>query len=179
MKRKELAFVVLLVVVLALVGCGPGEAQQPTSGSQATSGAATAKPAEMTPQALGDEIGGIYVEAIVEVTALLADRPEIADVKDKVAEMKEAYVQKLVELGRKREVLSDADKATVDAAIRDALSVNSEKWEPFNEAVQYYAVDKDFEFNQLLVSFNIIGQYANFDLLKKQAPEEAERLGIK
>jgi len=28
------------------------------------------------------------------------------------------------------------------------------------------------------MSFNIITQYANFDLLKKQEPEEAKRLGI-
>jgi hypothetical protein len=30
----------------------------------------------------------------------------------------------------------------------------------------------------LIASFNIIGQYANFDLLWEQTPEEAERLGI-
>jgi len=29
------------------------------------------------------------------------------------------------------------------------------------------------------MSFKIIGQYANFDLLKKQEPKEAARLGIK
>ena len=38
---------------------------------------------------------------------------------------------------------------------------------------------KDQEFHKLLTSFNIIGQYASFDLLKKQEPKEAARLGIK
>ena len=30
----------------------------------------------------------------------------------------------------------------------------------------------------LIAAFNIIGQYANFDLLRRQAPDEAERLGL-
>ena len=29
-----------------------------------------------------------------------------------------------------------------------------------------------------IAQFNVITQYANFELLKKQLPEEAERLGI-
>ena len=30
----------------------------------------------------------------------------------------------------------------------------------------------------LIADFNIIGQYANFDLLREQEPEEAARLGV-
>ena len=178
MRRKCSAFVILLVVLIALVGCGPGETQQPASGG--TAEIAPTQPAEMTPEALGQQIGAVYVESIAEVTKLVADRPAAAEVKPKIEEMKESYIQRLVELGWKREALGDADKAIVDGEIRSALDAfyrDEAQWNAFNEAAQYYAAE-DFEVNQLLVSFNVIGQYANFDLLKEQEPEEAERLGI-
>jgi len=38
--------------------------------------------------------------------------------------------------------------------------------------------EDDLAFKNLLASFNILTQYADFDLLKQQAPEEAARLGI-
>jgi uncharacterized protein YdbL (DUF1318 family) len=41
------------------------------------------------------------------------------------------------------------------------------------------ALQKDANLGKIIKDFNIITQYALFDLLKKQSPKEAERLGIK
>ncbi len=181
MRRKCSALVALLVLLTAVMACGPGEAQPPAAESPVSDEVVPTQPAEMTPEALGQEIGDVYVEALVEVVKLVADRPPAAEVKPKIESLKEGYIQRLVELGWKREALSDADKAVVDGEIRAALDElyrDKAQWDAYNEALQYYAAE-DFEVNQLLASFNVLGQYANFDLLKKQEPAEAERLGIK
>jgi hypothetical protein len=68
----------------------------------------------------------------------------------------------------------------VDAKITSALSAaGSEDWYDTYNAVWKYYSDADLELANLVAAFNIIGQYANFDLLKQQAPAEATRLGIK
>ena len=51
-------------------------------------------------------------------------------------------------------------------------------FKPFSEGQQFY-MKKDPNLGKLIKDFNIITQYAFFDLLKKQDPKEAERLGIK
>ena len=185
-----------LFVVLALAGllaCGCSKSDK-TSGTKPPAGGASgaavksdsappkpqpaAQPA--TPKELGDKIGAVYLEAMKEAAKLVEGKPAPADVKAKVAAVKEKYVQQLVELGKQREPLSAQDKASVDSAITLAIMKSgSEPWyKGYNEAMQSYFT-KDQEFHKLLMSFNIIGQYASFDLLKKQEPKEAERLGIK
>ena len=54
---------------------------------------------------------------------------------------------------------------------------NQDWYTAFKENQQYY-FSKDQELHKIIMSFNIITQYAQFELLKKQEPEEAKRLGI-
>jgi hypothetical protein len=82
-----------------------------------------------------------------------------------------------VSLGRRREALGTADRATVDARITAALArLPAETYDAYQLAFTDYG--SDLEVANLIAAFNILGQYANFDLLREQAPEEAERLGI-
>ena len=157
-------------------GGTPGAASQP--GGAPVKQEPAAQPA--TPKELGEKIGAVYLEAMQEAAKLVEGKPAPADVKAKVEALKEKYVQQLVELGKKREPLSAQDKAAVDSAISLAvMKAGNEPWyKGYSEAVQSY-FSKDQEFHKLLTSFNIIGQYASFDLLKKQEPKEAARLGIK
>ncbi len=161
----------------AALACGGGQPRQ--------GGAATAVPATSTsrtqaaPPELGIEIGDLYVRALSALTDVLRDRPEAAAVKASVRDLKESYVRQLVELGRAREALDPRDRAAVDAAIRAkvAAAANEPWYAAYGDVTRHY-VAQDAEFYELVVSFNIITQYANFDLLKSQAPEEAKRLGI-
>ena len=83
----------------------------------------------------------------------------------------------MVALGRRREALGTADRATVDGRITAALDrLPAATYEAYQEAFTYYG--SDLEVANLIAAFNILGQYANFDLLREQAPEEAERLGL-
>lgn len=187
MNRKLVPIFVLLILALVVAACGEEgkdepAAPEPTSTPKVEATkepTSTPEPKELTPQELGEEIGATYLESIQKATELVKDRPSVDEVKAKVAELKETYVQRLVALGRQRETLGREDRAVVDYAIQQIL-IGGSKTDWYNtyfEAVQYY-FDQDYDFQQLLYGFNIIGQYANFDLLKKQTPEEAVRLGI-
>ena len=182
----------LLVVVSLLVACGGGDKESEAKPTISSTPKATITPAveeqaptptnvleELSPSALGEEIGTVYVESIQKVSELVADKPPSAEVRDQVAELKATYVQRLVELGHLREALSRQDRAAVNNAINETFIAGSKSdwYNTYFEAVQYYS-ERDREFYELLYSFNIIGQYANFDLLKEQEPEEAERLGL-
>jgi len=122
----------------------------------------------------------LYIESLKEVTALIKDKPEPTAVKEKVAELKETYIKKFVEIGKKREALDESAKQkynmTLVASLGNAL--NDDGFKAYQEAIQpYFATDQ--EFYKLINSFNIITQYVDFTLLKQQEPEEAKRLGIK
>lgn len=135
--------------------------------------------ADMSATELGDAAVETWVEAMQELTALLADNPEAAAARSQVEQLKEKYVQKLLDLGRQREALDDAGKSEMNARIASALNASfSEDWyEAYMDVYSAYS-SGDVEFANLLASFNILTQYADFDLLKQQAPDEAARLGV-
>jgi hypothetical protein len=185
MHRTLLSLMIVLIsIALCLTACGGGAPAQPAASSGGNALAepttAPAQPKEQTPQELGNEIGKVYVGALEDVTKLVESKPAAAEVKAKVAELKEKAIQQLVELGKKREAMSEADRQTVTNRISMALSsIGSAAWyTKFSEAVSYYNKE-DSDLSTMLASFNIIGQYAQFELLKQQEPKEAERLGIK
>ena len=60
--------------------------------------------------------------------------------------------------------------------LRAVSAVPSETFEAYQEALDFYFDDP--EVRELISDFNVIGQYANFDLLREQEPEEAARLGV-
>ena len=176
------SILILAALSLMLMACG-GNGEK-AAGSEAPDESApamatkTETPAELSPAELGQQIGVLYVEALSEVTEMLKEKPEAAEVRPQVEQLKDKYVQQLVELGRKREALDSSARAAVDSQIMIKVNALSrESWyATYNEVQQHYFQDRDF--HKLVISFNIIGQYANFDLLKKQEPEEAQRLGI-
>ncbi len=177
MKSKVTGPFLLLGLGLALLACGGGDSSQ--SASNAAKATATPPASRsLTPEELGAEIGDLYVRALSEVTDLLKGMPEVSGVRDRVQQLRESYITRLVALGRAREALNTAQRATVDSIVRQKVSaIESQSWYATYGQVQQHYI-KDADFSKLVASFNIIGQYANFDLLKKQEPAEAKRLGI-
>lgn len=177
--------------LLCLTACGEKSPapSAPATSAAAPAGSGAAQPAQPAPQPaapkaltsdeLGEKTGSLYVGSIEAVTKLLASKPDAAAALPKVKELKEQTIQKLVELGRLREAMNAADRANVDRGIQSALMACArEPWyATYGELSTHYFKDQDMQ--RTLASFNIIGQYANFDLLKSQEPDEATRLGIK
>jgi hypothetical protein len=115
---------------------------------------------------------------MTDLADVLKEKPAVDEVQPIVETLKEACVTKLVEFGKLREAFDASGKAQVDAEIRIKMKslYNQPVWTAYNDIQQHYFKNK--EFHKIILSFNIITQYANFDLLKKQDPEEATRLGI-
>ena len=179
----RLVAVLPLGFLLLLSSCGGGgdddaaEPESPTATTAAEADTPTEEPVSSAD--LGDSIGALYGEALADLNELLKERPAAAAVQADVAALKERYVQQLVELGRQKEALSAEDRATVDNRVRVAInSVPTDVFTPYSEALSYYQQAGGKELEDLIFSFNIITQYADFDLLKQQEPEEATRLGI-
>lgn len=175
---------VMLLSILVFTSCGDApapdeEGPAPSAPSTTEDPAPAAEPpAAETPQAIGDAVGALYIDTMRQVTAALEGKPEVDVAKAKLTEIKADAVGKLVELGRKRAALDGAGKAAADRGVRGAMRrVPPEVFEAFSAAHKHYAT-ADREMGDLLASFNVITQYAAFELLKKQAPEEFERLGL-
>jgi len=179
MKTTKIFLPLLLGLALLFSACGGGggENSAAVQESETQEAAAPAKK-EMSPSEMGETIGEIYIEALQDIVELLKDKPEASTIRPQVEVLKEKYVQELVALGRLKESLSDSEKSVVNSRVtQKAYSIGKEPWyAAFNEIQQHYFSDQ--EFHKLVISFNIITQYADFELLKKQEPEEAVRLGI-
>lgn len=172
--KSPLSFLALLVIVgMAVSSCG-GNGPKPGAEDVAVE----VKSKELTPVEVGEKISNLYSQALEEVGAIVKDSPPASEVGPALAQLKEKYVQELVELGKKREAMEDADRSKVDLNIRIGLQAlyGEPVYTAYSEAVTKYFPDEVVR--ELLADFNIITQYANFELLKQQEPEEAARLGI-
>lgn len=168
-----------VLIVLVLTSC---QSDNPESSPGTVGGgmsSTTAQTVAMSPAELGDTIGATWGEAVRKVAALLDDRPDPGIVKNEVRELKDSYVTKMVALGQMRESLSDSGKATVDSHTAAALEAAAdESWYLSYVDIYNSYPEDDLDFKLLLASFNVLNQYADFALLKQEAPEEAARLGI-
>lgn len=169
-------------VVLGLVACGESSKPEGTPPAGGYAARPTPKeappPAPATPKDLGAAAGSIYVDTLKAVVDAMKGDPAPADLRTKLEALKAAAIPKLVDLGRRREALDAAGKAAMDSAIGMGLNqVPGDVFTAFSKGQSAYQA-KDVELGNLITSFNILTQYANFELLKQQAPEEAKRLGI-
>ena len=184
----------LLAVATLLVACGGSDTESKVTATAPPTSAPTQMPTatkqpptptinleELSPRGLGERVGAVWVESLQSATTLVEGEPPASEVKAQVAQLKATTIQQLVELGQLREALGRQDRAAVDNAINETwFAASKTDWyDTFFGAVQHYTDrDPDEEFQQLLYSFNLIGQYANFDRLKEYEPDEAVRLGI-
>ncbi len=176
--------IVLILVVGATLmlsfGCGSDDVTKDASEGTKTE-AAAAVPTTATvasPEDLGQTIYKDFVALHKELTAMLAGSPAAADLKPKVADLKNRYIERFVGYGRLRAKMTDADAAKVESETRRLLFASpTVNVDALSQAVQRFN-PTDPALARELTSLNIITQYAFFELLKKQDPDEARRLGI-
>ncbi len=130
------------------------------------------------PTELGNEIGLKYIEMYEELNFLVSNRPDVDTLKPLLLDLKNKYIENFINLGKYNEEMSDADKSAASAiAWGEMLKIDSAVRDSVEKARMEYW-NKDMELGNLIGEFNIITQYAFYDLLREQLPEEAERLGI-
>ncbi len=172
----------VLLAGVALSACA-GELPDPGLSTTIPGPAGTTPTTTPRGALLGDQIGATWSESIQELVPLLEGTPPASTLGPTVAEVKEKYIQKMVALGREVETL---DQAGREAAWDHAAAVlegtaESDWFKSYVRLYDQYAAAGDQttqEFAVLLSTFNTLTQYAFFELLKAQEPEEARRLGI-
>ncbi|UCE42864.1 MAG: hypothetical protein JSV17_07920 [Candidatus Aminicenantes bacterium] len=172
-------FSLCLLMALVVFACGGGEETSRITESADKPVEQKAEQKEkISPAEIGQQASELYVKTMGELVDLLKDKPEASLALPNVEVLKEACVVKMVEFGKKRESLDEAGRSAVDSQIRMKMNsfYNDPVFASFNELQQHYFQNRAF--HKIVMSFNVITQYANFDLLKKQEPEEALRLGI-
>jgi len=178
--NKTLAITIIIcALAFGALACGKKDAAPDATATAAAQPAVPAVPVASGDPAenLGKKIGSSYIETLKQVVAMLNDKPPAADAKTMLADMKNWTIELMVNLGKEREALSTEDRATVDRVLSSRIAaVPADLFKEYQAGQLFYQNDR--ELFQLIADFNIITQYANFDLLKKQLPEEAKRLGI-
>lgn len=160
------------LVLTAAPACGGGEG---APYAQRTA-RPTATPAKVTPEAIGKAIAADYLTMMNELNLLLAPAPMPAVLKPKVRELKDRWIAVFVAHGREREKLPESQKSDVDTAVvRELAALPTANVTLINATI---ARTSDLELASDLSSINILMQYSFFELLKRQLPGEAERLGI-
>jgi len=173
MKQRAFVFALIVMLIAAGAACGKKAAAPETEAPAAKAEA----PAVGSPENLGQKIGSSYIETLKQVTAMLNDRLPAEDLKAMLKDMKAGTIDLMIGLGREREAFSPADRAAVDRVLSGRISgVPMDLFKEYQDGQAFYK--SDAELFTLIADFNIITQYANFDLLKKQLPDEAARLGI-
>lgn len=128
-----------------------------------------------------------YEKAMKDTVAALEGEPAAEQVLPKLRAIKDKAVEGLIPLGRKRETMDASTRAQAEMAMWRLLEdfQKNETFQRYNKLVTgpYAAskatTDPQKEASDLAIGMNIITQYAHFEILKKQAPKEAERLGIR
>lgn len=144
-----------------------------------TTGARAADPTETA-----NQVYQIYVDTLAQTNEAFAGAPEYtAELGAQFDVIKEASVTKLVALGHEIAAMSDGDRTTVEGKVGAMVSGIDRKpetadiWSEYYDVLSGYARG-DQDFFKKIQSLNILTQYAFFGLLRKQAPAEAERLGV-
>lgn len=177
MHRKFVTSVLFVLAIGLLAACGGA----PAASTGPAGSAATAVPAGSNPQDLGNQVGQLYFQALEDATNLVKAKPDPATVKPQLEALKEKYIQQLVTLGRQWATLSKADVGRAQFAVTGWTGKfgTADWYQPFQDAQTHYNNTKGgSDIASLMSSFFIIGQYADFELLKQQNPAEAKRLGI-
>lgn len=172
MKKHLLLWIAIGMAAMILVACGGGDQESTEEVEVAES---TEQEVSTDPEDLAEEVYVNYMECMDQMRSILAGLPEPEVVKPQLEELKDEYIDVFVEIGYR---VDAQDSMTVDEIGRDfwnRLRELDSEW--MGEASSHYS-SVDYPTAELIGEINIITQYAFFDLLRRQNPEEAERLGL-
>ena len=133
---------------------------------------------ERTPRQLGDTIGTVYCEGMTTLSGLITATDDPTQLTTDVEALKASLIDRFVALGHDRQTLSEEDRQAVDMATSFAVRrVDMAAFQAMTTACNTYRMSHN-ALSNLLASFNVIHQYAAFELLAQQLPDEAARLGV-
>lgn len=184
--RPRLAWVIGFVMACGVVclaplviGCGGGPSAY-TPATQVPANETTTTEAPVTAATVATGVVDTWAEAMQRLAGLLDGTPQPVAIRAEVEDLKEEYIQRFVTYGRQRLELTSAEQEEMSSLTFLGMSaLRAEPWyQNYMSTYKQHYSSGEVEFSNLPASFNILTQYADFDLLKQQAPEEAARLGV-
>ncbi len=161
----------ILTLSLFLGACGDKKSGGDGSGEAAANDTST-------PKGLGDAIGDAYLKCMKDTVALGETGKSAAEIKDDLGKLRAGCIDTMVAFGKLRAALNEADGSTADSALMKKMSSSDrDAFKKFADASKRLQKE-DRKVGNDFVNMNTLTQYANYELLKKQLPKEAKRLGI-
>jgi uncharacterized Ntn-hydrolase superfamily protein len=182
MKTKAIITAIAMLSLLFITSCGGTEEtadqtaeQEAASETDETSDLTVAAADE--PAELSEQVYMLYEDGLIRATAVVQEVDAPEEQLSQLESLREELITKLVVLGKKITELDEEEKTKFQNDLRMKVGgVDAELYKSYQETLQQ--VWDNEELRRLFRSFNIITQYSQFELLKKQEPEEAVRLGI-
>ena len=176
--RIWMALFAAAVLALAGAACGGGSTSGEGEKNESPVVSQSPSAAASTPEALAAAIHKDFLALQGELATMVAGQPTAATLRPKVAELKERYIGKFVGYGRVRERMSGTDAKKVENEFSRLLFTPPTVDISALSTATARFTQTDPALSKEIASLNILTQYAFFDLLKKQEPAEAARLGI-
>ena len=134
-------------------------------------------PGTEDPAGLCNKIADDHKQMMEELANLLKEpAPDV--MRPKLTTLKDKYIRLHVASGKLREAFTPELKKTCDGILRSALFNMKRDHLKVLQEVTREVRKQDNDLANELASFNTLTQYAAYELLKKQLPKEAKRLGI-
>lgn len=130
------------------------------------------------PEDLGNTIADIYEEMYTNLNDLVNQGLSAEELLPELTAMKEDYISQFVELGAIREGMTEGQKQVINQTIHSRFyNLDTDLFNSVNDAIIHYR-EQDNSLANEISQMNILTQYADYELLRDQEPEEAVRLGI-
>lgn len=168
--KWSLTAITFLLLVLA-AGCGGEAADRSDDTSDQAEEIAD-------PEALGNRVADVYEEMYASLNEVVNRGLTAEELWPLIAAMKEDYIIQFVELGAVREGMTEEQKQAANRALTSRFyDLDQDIFNSVNDAIILYR-DLDNSLANEISQMNILTQYADYELLKQQEPQEAARLGI-
>lgn len=166
-----------LAALVIAVACGGGDdAADGTGGPSEATPSATAGAG---PEALADQMVADYVEMTEAYVDLLEQDLPPAALATEIADLKDEYIDRFVDIGYQREAMSDDEVAAFNSqALSGIFALEFDHQDMVNEVLAELNAAGESDLASEINSLNILTQYAQFELLWDQEPDEAERLAL-
>lgn len=169
----------LLFLALLLVAACSGSDDDDAATEFPTETTTTVPAGGDDPATLAREMIGLYEEMNARLAQLIEDDLTSEELAPEVAALKDEYIGIFVEIGYQREAMSVEDVSSFNTAASIALnSVSSAHMDAVGELTSELNSAGEGDLAREINSLNILTQYAHFELLWDQEPDEAERLSL-
>lgn len=172
---------IALTALVLVVACGGGGDDDDGGGSGATKTPTTSRgEVASEPELLAHEMVDRYNQMNGELLGIINEDLPPEELAPKIDALKSKYIDIFVDIGYQREALSDDDVAKFNSAALSELYDGSpgERLAIVNDLLQELNDAGEYDLANEITSLNILTQYAQFELLWKQEPDEAERLAL-